>query len=370
MFSFFLPSKKDSAPKLKQKILLIVVPDKKTDFVSLFGTESLQNGQTIRVIEAQWNEMNISVDFCGNEPKCFCYIGRKPFIPDFCLIRSEVRGVTPEQDFRNLLYGLMYGNVPTLNSLHSIYCFLERPVIQAELVKLMKKHGAAKFPIVHQSYFPTHREMMYGNSFPAVIKVGHAHAGYGKMKLEDHHVLEDFQSVLALNKNYATIEPFINGSYDLRIQKIGSNVRVFKRISVSGNWKTNNGSSHCEELMMTDEYQFWIQETSQIFDGLDICTVDVIHDGDTNKNYIMEINGTASGFFDDQDNQTLKELILQRMNEVFCHCQPKIAEIKNSKKQISQEKNTSKLIDEFQSDNNLEILPTKISMKNTEKYIV
>jgi hypothetical protein len=34
-----------------------------------------------------------------------------------------------------------------------------------------------------------------GPQFPAVVKVGHAHAGYGKMKIYDHHDFADFASM-------------------------------------------------------------------------------------------------------------------------------------------------------------------------------
>lgn len=54
-------------------------------------------------------------------------------------------------------------------------------------------------------------------------------------------------SVMALSRDYCTGEPYYEGEYDLRIQKIGSNhYRAFKRISM-GNWKTNTGVRGGEE---------------------------------------------------------------------------------------------------------------------------
>jgi hypothetical protein len=35
-------------------------------------------------------------------------------------------------------------------------------------------------------------QQIIGPQFPAVVKVGHAHAGFGKMKIRDHHDFADF----------------------------------------------------------------------------------------------------------------------------------------------------------------------------------
>ena len=272
-------------PPLAPALLLIITPNKESDYEAIFRGHTLANGQPIDIIQAMWSEILVSVTPKGdNDTTCLvhlkCASGSRTIVPDFLLVRSEARGVTTEQDYRNLLYAFMYSNIPSVNTLNSIYCFLERPVVQAELNKLSLQLGADAFPVVRQSYFASHREMMYGDSFPAVVKVGHAHAGYGKMKITDHHMMEDFRTIIALDKKYVTAEPFINGSYDLRIQYIrGSEIRVLRRWSVSGNWKTNTGSSDIEELKedeVTDTHKSWAFHASKLFGGLDICTVDVI----------------------------------------------------------------------------------------------
>lgn len=41
---------------------------------------------------------------------------------------------------------------------------------------------------------------------PAVMKVSHAHAGMGKIKLDETAAFRDMATVLALNNNYCTSE--------------------------------------------------------------------------------------------------------------------------------------------------------------------
>lgn len=325
MLNFLLGAKGEERPSSPAPaILLVICPDDKINFAELYSGITLDSGRQVRVVQTKWNEFLVQSDSSSGKVKCYVHVnGKSPskgtHQPDLVLIRSEVRGVTQEQDYRNLLFGLMYAGIPAVNSLESVYSFLERPVVFGELVKLRSRHGQEAFPIVQQSYFASHREMMYGDSYPAVMKLGHAHAGYGKMKVGDHHMMEDVRSVLALTTTYATVEPFIEGSYDLRIQKIGSHFRAFKRISVSGSWKTNTGSSHVEEIEVTPRYRFWIEEASKMFGGLDICTVDAIHDASSGEELIMEVNGTSSGFCpltDAEDNDHLKEVVVQKFNSL------------------------------------------------------
>ncbi len=71
----------------------------------------------------------------------------------------------------------MYSGIPAVNSLSSIYSFMERPVVHAELIKITKRVGDAVFPVIPQSYHAQWQDMMYTREFPAVVKAGHAHAG-------------------------------------------------------------------------------------------------------------------------------------------------------------------------------------------------
>jgi hypothetical protein len=66
-----------------------------------------------------------------------------------------------------------------------------------ELNRIAREIGREMFPVVEQSYYCNHSALMYGNTFPAVVKVGAAHAGVGKMKINNHHDMEDMRSVLA-----------------------------------------------------------------------------------------------------------------------------------------------------------------------------
>jgi len=237
--------------------------------------------------------------------------------PSFLLIRNTVTSLT--NDHKNLLYGFKYANVPSVNSLESVYNFLERPWTFSELIKIRNRVGEENFPLIEQNYYSTHQEMIITPQYPIVVKVGPAHAGFGKVRLTNHHDFEDIRSLVALHQDYCTAEPFIEGEYDLRIQKIGGSIRAFKRISVSGNWKTNTGTSMVEVIPLTPQHKLWVEESAKMFGGLDILAVDAIHRSD-GREFILEVNDTSIGLlpeFEEEDHITIKNLVLERFHSIY-----------------------------------------------------
>ena len=62
----------------------------------------------------------------------------EPVSQILCL--SEMKGsATHTQDDRIALFGLMFAGVPSVNSLSSIYSFLERRIVQADLHHIQRR---------------------------------------------------------------------------------------------------------------------------------------------------------------------------------------------------------------------------------------
>jgi len=109
------------------------------DWKEIFAAgDRLSDGRAIEVVQVGWDRLLVCADSPGmsNTP---ALVHVKPAAdgsgggtirPDFVLVRNEARGATHVEDYRGALFGLMYAGIPAVNSLESIYSFLERPIVQ------------------------------------------------------------------------------------------------------------------------------------------------------------------------------------------------------------------------------------------------
>lgn len=89
-----------------------------------------------------------------------------------------------------------------------------------------------------------------------------------------------------------------------------------RRKSISGNWKANVGSSVLEQVPVTERYKKWLDEVSNLFDGLDMLTVEAVADKD-GREIIYEVTGSQMplmGESQEEDRKLIADLICSKMN--------------------------------------------------------
>ncbi|CAO1432252.1 unnamed protein product [Diamesa serratosioi] len=310
---------------------LLVLDDQNTDWSKYFRGKRLHGDYDIKVEQAEFSE--IAVTASGDTGPTVSIVSyrsgskaTRTFRPDFILVRQAPRDGS--KDYRSTLLGLKYGGVPSINSLNSIYQFQDKPWVFAHLLQLQRRLGKEQFPLVEQTFFPNPTEMFNWQKFPCVLKAGHCHGGKAIAKLEIQGALHDAVGLLCgpiinIQGAYCCLEPFIDAKFDVLIQKVGTTYKAFMRKSITGNWKTNQGSAMLEQLAMTEKYKSWIDEVSELFGGMEICALSVIVAKD-GKEYILKASDCTFPLIGDtqeEDRRQIADIVTGRMQNV---CRPPI----------------------------------------------
>ncbi|ESN90625.1 hypothetical protein HELRODRAFT_130473, partial [Helobdella robusta] len=296
---------------------VLVIDDRHTDWFVYFRKLKVFGRMDIRVEQAEFRELNLT-SFAGEGMVVHYRTIHSSFIsrlfqPDIILVRQHARNAT--ENWSQLLIGLMHGGVPSVNQLHSLYNFMDKPWVFSNLVRLRNKLGRDKFPLIEQTFYPNHKEMMSNLWVIVARQINQPTSKHSSVKVDDHHLFQDIASIMGVTECYATVEPHIQSLGDVHIIKIGHNYKAYIRRAMSGNWKANVGSAILEQVPVNDRYKSWVDECSKIFGGLDIICVKAILAAD-GREFIVEVTDSSLpllGNEQEEDCQLMADLVIRKL---------------------------------------------------------
>ena len=344
--------------------LLVIASTDQEDWVHLCSEYS----NKFRVIQTTWDKISLSCNSDSKYPMVTIYQNMddiRDIKPDLILIRNLARYISGKlelvPDFRNILYGFYHSNIPMINELSGIMAELEKPIMYGRLRKIRDIYGEKNFPLIQQYYYPNYSEVCITPNAPYVIKVSYPHAGYGKIRVKDYHDLDDIRSILALHKDYVSIEPLIEVDYELRIVFIAPNYySVHKRSSLNSKvfWKVNYGMSNIrEKCQMKPEWKKWVDLIYKTYPDMLTFDIDALVDK-KGKEYILEVNGCCQGFAPEtekEDLEHLRDLVIRKMEVIL---NKDLLKEDNETKKLFKENNKIKL-EEIKFEKDTEIVNLK-----------
>ncbi|KAL1236246.1 Synapsin [Trichinella pseudospiralis] len=295
---------------------LLIIDNQCVDWSKYFRGRKVLGDCNLRVEQTEFSKISI---LSQSDPSgCLVEAGGRPFRPDFVLIRQPVKELNT--DWRPIIMGMLYGAVPSLNTLHSIYNFADKPWVFSHMLMLQRRLGTDRFPLIEQLYAFNQQDLCKAViRLPSVIKVGQTYKGAGKVKVNVADQLEELSSMISILSTYYTTEPFVDAKYDIVIQKIGPHCKAFVRKGIGSAWKTNTSASMLEQVALTDRYREWISEASKMFGGLDMCSIAAVV-GKDGKEYIYEMNDCTFPLLGDtqeEDRKQIAELVVHKINHIL-----------------------------------------------------
>uniref|UniRef100_A0A8C1XXB8 Synapsin II n=1 Tax=Cyprinus carpio TaxID=7962 RepID=A0A8C1XXB8_CYPCA len=153
-----------AAVSRKFKILL-VIDEPQHEWAKIFRGKKVQGDYDVKVEQAEFSEINLVAHANGTCSVDMQVIRNgtkvvRSFKPDFVLVRQHAYSMAQNEDFRNIIIGLQYAGIPSVNSLESIYNLCDKPWAFAQLISIYKRLGADKFPLVDQMFYSNYKDMV------------------------------------------------------------------------------------------------------------------------------------------------------------------------------------------------------------------
>jgi ribosomal protein S6--L-glutamate ligase len=192
----------------------------------------------------------------------------------------QVQLELPSMRERALLEIIRYSRVPCVNTPTCLLAYTDR-------IASLSALKDAGFPVIDQEIaIGKYALMQFEPRFPAVIKVGNHHCGFGKAKVSSKDFLVDALDLAAAAEDYVCFERFIEYTSDVRYLLVGSEVFVVERIPTC--WKANVSPKEVVSIKPDPVLAEMAKRAADVL-GASVVGVDFIRDVD-GRWHMLEVN--------------------------------------------------------------------------------
>ncbi len=179
--------------------------------------------------------------------------------------------VKPEPSHRAVLEMIRLAGIPCVNPAPALLRGYDRLSMLAEL---------------HEAGLPTPDfdvvvgEQMLSNvkpAFPAVVKIGNFHGGFGKALVRTEEQWQDVMDLAFVTNDYVTVEPYIEYVRDIRCLIVNGQMWGMSRRSAS--WKVNRGVAASELIDLSTPLREFSERAMMHF-GADVLGLDFLETPD------------------------------------------------------------------------------------------
>jgi ribosomal protein S6--L-glutamate ligase len=197
----------------------------------------------------------------------------------------RVGAIKPQPEHRYALELIRMAGIPCLNSAAILLKGYDR-------LSMLNELREAGLPVQTFSVALGERmlDLLHPN-FPAVLKVGNFHGGFGKIRVANEVQWADARDMAFVTSEYATLESYIDYTRDIRCLAVGDQVWAMARRGVT--WKANTQTQEYQMILAPPQLEAWTRQARNHLQA-DVLALDFLEK--TDGSYVLLESNDIPGF--------------------------------------------------------------------------
>ena len=197
----------------------------------------------------------------------------------------RVGAIKPQPEHRHALELIRMAGIPCLNPATILLKGYDR-------LSMLNELREAGLPVQVFSVALGERMLdLLHPDFPAVLKVGNFHGGFGKIRVENEGQWADARDMAFVTSDYATLEPYIDYTRDIRCLAVGDQIWAMARRGVT--WKANTQTQEYQIIRAPAQLEAWTRQAINHLQA-EVLALDFLEKSD--GSYVLLESNDIPGF--------------------------------------------------------------------------